>query len=71
MDLINEQEIPVLFVETSIDPRSMEMVSSETGVPIGGELFTDSLGKPDEDGDTYIKMMEWNIDVIFENLMEN
>jgi manganese transport system substrate-binding protein len=71
VDLINEQEIPVLFVETSIDPRSMEMVSSETGVPIGGELFTDSLGKPDEDGDTYIKMMEWNIDVIFENLMEN
>lgn len=71
MDLINEQEIPVLFVETSIDPRSMEMVSTETGVPIGGPLFTDSLGKPGEDGDSYIVMMEWNISVIFENLMRN
>jgi manganese transport system substrate-binding protein len=71
VDLINEQEIPVLFVETSIDPRSMEMVSTETGVPIGGTLFTDSLGKPDEDGDSYIGMMESNISVIFENLMGN
>lgn len=71
VDLINEKEIPVLFVETSIDPRSMEMVSTETGVPIGGKLFTDSIGKPGEDGDSYINMMEWNIDVIFENLMKN
>jgi iron/zinc/copper transport system substrate-binding protein len=49
----------------------MEMVSTETGVPIGGTLFTDSLGKPGEDGDSYIGMMEWNISVIFENLMGN
>lgn len=68
VDLINEKEIPVLFVETSIDPRSMEMVSQETGVPIGGTLFTDSLGKPGEDGDTYLGMMEWNIKTIQENL---
>lgn len=71
VDLINEKEIPVLFVETSIDPRSMEMVSKETGVPIGGKLFTDSLGKPGEDGDSYIAMMEWNINVMLENLMKN
>lgn len=70
VDIINEKEIPVLFVETSIDPRSMEMVSEETGVPIGGTLFTDSLGKPDEDGDSYINMMEWNINVILEKLTE-
>lgn len=69
IDLINEKKIPVLFVETSVDPRSMEMVSNETGVPIGGKLFTDSLGKPGEDGDSYIKMMEWNINVIKDNLM--
>jgi ABC-type Zn uptake system ZnuABC Zn-binding protein ZnuA len=40
------------------------LVSTETGVPIGGELFTDSLGKLGEDGDSYIEMMEWNINVI-------
>lgn len=70
VDLIRSKKDPVLFVETSIDPRSMEMVSAETGVPIYGKVFTDSIGRPGEDGDTYIKMMEWNIDTIFEGLTE-
>jgi ABC-type Zn uptake system ZnuABC Zn-binding protein ZnuA len=70
VDLIQSKKPSVLFVETSIDPRSMEMVSSETGVPIGGTLFTDSLGKLGEDGDSYIKMMKSNISVILENLSQ-
>ena len=70
VDFIRSKENPVLFVETSIDPRSMEMVSSETGVPIYGKVFTDSIGKPGDDGDTYIKMMKWNIDTIYKGLTE-
>jgi iron/zinc/copper transport system substrate-binding protein len=46
----------------------METVSEETGVPIVGTVYTDSLGKEGTDGDTYLKMMESNINVIIEGL---
>jgi manganese transport system substrate-binding protein len=68
VDIINEKGITGLFLETSIDARSMEAVSDETNVPIMGKVFTDSLAKPGEDGDTYISMMEWNIKTIKEGL---
>nr|WP_319003687.1 zinc ABC transporter substrate-binding protein [Sutcliffiella horikoshii] len=68
VDIINERNITGLFLETSIDARSMEAVSEETGVPIMGKVFTDSIAAPGEDGDSYIAMMEWNINTIFEGL---
>lgn len=71
VELIKAKDVKVLFLETSIDARSMEMVSSETKVPIGGKVFTDSIGKPGEDGDSYIKMMEWNINTILEQLQKH
>ncbi|MCP8615464.1 metal ABC transporter substrate-binding protein [Salirhabdus salicampi] len=68
VDIIRENNIKALFVETSIDSRPMETVSRETNVPIEGVLFTDSLGEPGADGDTYIKMMEWNMNTIYDAL---
>ncbi|MYL72453.1 metal ABC transporter substrate-binding protein [Halobacillus litoralis] len=68
VDIIKDKEITGLFLETSIDPRSMEAVSNETDVPIMGDVFTDSLAEPGEEGDTYISMMESNINTIKDGL---
>lgn len=68
IELIRSKEIKVLFLETSIDARSMEMVSNETNIPIGGKVFTDSIASPGEPGDSYIGMMEWNINTIIEQI---
>ena len=70
IEIIKTEKVPALFLETSVDPRSMEMVSRETKVLIEGKIFTDSLGNPGDDGDTYIKMLKWNADMIYKGLSE-
>lgn len=66
---IMEHDVPVLFVESNVDPRPMETVSSETGVPIYEKpIYSDEIGKPGEEVDTYVKYLNYNIEVIHNGL---
>lgn len=68
INIIDENQVPALYLETSVNPKTMETISNETGVPIHSKIFTDSLAKKGEEGDTYIKMIKWNIDKVVEGL---
>ncbi|GGG01128.1 metal ABC transporter solute-binding protein, Zn/Mn family [Paenibacillus aceti] len=68
-DYLVENKIKAVFVESSIPTKSMEAViagAKEKGhaVEIGGELYSDSLGEPGSDADTYIKMVRHNVSTI-------
>lgn len=71
INIIEEDQVPALFLETSVNPKTMETISNETGVPIHSKIFTDSLAKKGEEGDTYIKMIKWNIDKVVEGLSQS
>lgn len=67
---IEKSNVPALFVETNVDPRPLETVSAETGVPIVATLFSDELGQPGENGSTVIDFLQHNIDTIYEHLKD-
>lgn len=70
VEKVRGSKVPSLFVETSVDKRSMERLAKEVDLPIYSELYTDSLAKEGEPGDSYYKMMKWNLEKIHEGLMK-
>jgi ABC-type Zn uptake system ZnuABC Zn-binding protein ZnuA len=63
--------VKAVFSETSLPPKTAETIAREAGVKVvEGEdaLYGDSLGPPDSDGDTYLKMVRHNTRTIVHNL---
>ncbi|MFD1431668.1 metal ABC transporter solute-binding protein, Zn/Mn family [Lacticaseibacillus yichunensis] len=67
---IEASDVPVLFVETSVSKKAMQKVSQDSGKPIYATLFTDSLAKKGQKGDTYLTMMQWNLSHIHAGLAQ-
>lgn len=67
VNLVRENGIPALFLESSVDGRYMETISMETGVPIAGIVYTDSLG-PGDGTDTYTGMIRHNVETFVAGL---
>lgn len=66
---VKEHDVPVLFIESNVDARPMETVSQETGVPFSKKpIYSDEIGKPGQEVDTYIKYLHYNIKLIHDEL---
>lgn len=71
--LIAERQIPAIFVESSVNARTVEAVQASAAdqgfdVIIGGELYSDALGDADSPEGTYLGMFEHNVTTITEAL---
>lgn len=68
-----EYSIPAVFVESSINPNSIKAViegaaSKDLQIKLGGELFSDAMGKEGTAEGTYIGMYRHNVNTIYKAL---
>lgn len=71
--LVIERQVPAIFIETTISPRTIEAVQAAVRaagheVKLGGELFSDAMDEPGTPAGTYIGMMRHNVNTIVEAL---
>ncbi|MDX1409704.1 MAG: zinc ABC transporter substrate-binding protein, partial [Saprospiraceae bacterium] len=67
-EVIRSTRVPAVFIESTISPRILEQIARDNGVVVGGKLYADSLGDPDSPAGTYLGMLRYNADTIFEGL---
>jgi ABC-type Zn uptake system ZnuABC Zn-binding protein ZnuA len=65
---VRAQGVRAIFTESSINPRLAQQISEQTGVRVSSSLYSDSLGKPGSEGDTYIKMMLFNTQTMIDGM---
>jgi manganese/zinc/iron transport system substrate-binding protein len=68
-DFIVEHQIPAIFVESSVSPRTIEALQEAVrsrgfDVRVGGSLFSDAMGDAGTFEGSYIGMVTHNIDTI-------
>ncbi|WP_336287993.1 metal ABC transporter solute-binding protein, Zn/Mn family [Bartonella sp. CB60] len=61
---IKTNKATALFVENISNPRLIEQISKETGLKIGGTLYSDALSNKNGPAATYLDMMKHNVDTI-------
>ena len=65
---IRDLGVKSIFVESSANHELLDGIAKETGISVGGELYSDAMGELGSAGETYIGMMRENVKTIVEHL---
>ncbi|KEC55703.1 metal ABC transporter substrate-binding protein [Bartonella koehlerae] len=63
---IKANKAAALFVENISNPRLIKQIAKETGLKIGGTLYSDALSNKNGPAATYLDMMEHNVKTIID-----
>ena len=67
-EVIRSNQVPAIFVESTINPKMLQQLAADNQIEIGGELFADSIGEKDSEAPSYYDMLKYNTDVIVKAL---
>jgi zinc/manganese transport system substrate-binding protein len=62
IDAARREKVAAVFLENISDPRLAQRLAKESGVKLGGELYSDALSKPDGPAASYVAMMRHNVE---------
>jgi len=73
IDFIKENGVKAIFVETSVSPKVVQRIATDSGAKIGGEIFSDAMGALGEmhggfDTGTYEGLIKYNMSTIVNGL---
>jgi len=58
---LREEQVAALFVENITSPALVQQISDETGIEIGGQLFSDALSERGGPATSYLAMFQHNL----------
>lgn len=67
---IKQTGVRAVFLENVTNPRLLQQIAKDTGVVVGGTLYTDALSSPGTAADSYIGMMQSNLQTLVHALSE-
>ena len=71
IDGVRENDIPVVFCESTVNTAPAKQVARETGAAYGGELYVDSLSEADGPVPTYLDLLTVTAQRVAEGLVGN
>ena len=68
VDQIRNKQVSAIFVENINNPKLLNTIAKEANVEVGGRLYSDALSEIDGLADSYLNMMQHNIQSIIKSL---
>lgn len=68
IETIRAANVPAIFTENISNPQLAEQIAAEANVQLAPPLYSDALGESGSEGDTYLKMMRYNVSTIVQAL---
>ncbi len=68
LNIIKSNGVHAIFLENMANPKLARTLSKEAGVQVCPELYTDALGPVGSEGETYLKMIKYNVKIFIEYL---
>jgi manganese/iron transport system substrate-binding protein len=69
IDSVRANKIPVVFSESTVSDKPMRQVAKETGARYGGVLYVDSLSDAQGPVPSYLRLLEYDVEIIVKGLL--